>query len=430
MRRASVLAAFAALVTAMAGCTQDDQVLSIDLADDEPVTRTAPAAGEMTISTPAGVSVTLPEGTVSPGARVTVAPVDLRQVPGASAAIGNKAYLLSFEEPPKKAPVVKFSNTLQGPTTASRILGAVPAVRRVSSVEMRPSHAVVVPIRSVAPLSDASFFGFFSGAFQQLQERLGSNWFASPSAPVTFPDVTGQFQGLLKQFRRISVHLFSPWNDLSFLQSLNFQQSIDEGFQSSSDQGCDEDPSACNFLIFTIEMVTTPLGEPVDLDEEAVLYPLIPEGRSSASFGLVCAGFDAGDEVETCGFENVDVRASQTLLDRYAGSGVAIKYIAAVATLHEDGTAEGLVEYDVALRVPMGAGITGYAMKDSLDITGTWSAVGNRLTIGGYTFTYATPDPDHVILAVDDSVKVKNNDGTERWEPVQAFLKLVRVDTH
>jgi len=429
MRRASVLAAFAALVTAMAGCTQDDQVLSIDLADDEPVTRTAPASGEMTISTPAGVSVTLPEGTVSPGTRVTVAPVDLHQVPGASAAIGTKAYLLSFEEPPKKAPIVKFSNTLQGPTPASRILGAVPAVRRVSSAEAKPSNAVVVPMRSVAPLSDASFFGSFSEAFQQLREWLGSNWFASPSAPVTFPDVTGQLQALLEQYRRISVQLFSPLNDLSFLQSLSFQQSIDEGFQSSN-EGCEEDPSACNFLIFTVEVVTTPLGEPVDLDEEAVLYPLIPEGRSSASFGLVCAGFDVGDEVETCGFENVDVRASQTLLDRYAGSGVAIKYIAAVATLHEDGTAEGLVEYDVALRVPMGAGITGYAMKDSLDLKGTWSADGNRLTIGKQTFTYATLDPDHVILTVADSVKVKHNNGTESWEPVQAFLKLVRLDTN
>jgi len=430
MRRASVLAAFAAVVTAMAGCTQDDQVLSIDLADDEPVTRTAPAAGEMTISTPAGISVTLPEGTVSPGTRVTVAPVDLHQIPGASAAIGSNAYLLSFEEPPKKAPVVKFSNTLQGPTTASRILGAVPAVRRVSSTEARPSSAVVVPVRSVAPLSDASFFGSFSEAFQQLQDWLGSNWFASPSAPVTFPDITGQLQVLLEQYRRISVQLFSPLNDLSYLQSLNFQQSIDEGFQSSTNEGCEEDPSACNFLIFTVEVVTTPLGEPVDLDEEAVLYPLIPEGRSRASFGLVCAGFDVGGEVETCGFENVDVRASQTLLDRYPGSGVAIKYIAAVATLHEDGTAEGLVEYDVALRVPMGAGITGYAMSDSLDLEGTWSAVGNRLTIGEYTFTYATLDPDHVILAVEDSVKVKHNDGTESWEPVQAFLKLVRRDTH
>lgn len=55
---------------------------------------------------------------------------------------------------------------------------------------------------------------------------------------------------------------------------------------------------------------------------------------------------------------------------------------------------------------------------------------GNKIIIGGHTFYYGTPDPDHVILAVSDSVKIKDNDGTESWEPVEAFLKLPRMSTN
>lgn len=446
MRSASGLVAFAAIVAAMSGCTQEDQVLSFKLADDEPVTRTVPASGEVTISTPAGMSVTLPEGTVTPGTKVTAQLVDASKIAGVPDMAGNVAFLLSFEEPPKKDPVVTFTNTFNGSITALQLLSAVPAAIRVSTDGPAPSGTIVVPSWSVAPgHGDYSpvgpeFPSFFGDKITKLIGGVLSTVFGI-SAPTQFSFDESSFLSALEEhlknsgYRRVGG-LFglyaNPNVPIPYVPKISQVLSL-KSMPSSALETCDEVPSPCNLLIITINAGASPLGALVDPssdEQSAVLYPLIPEGASSASFGLVCTGVPVGGNIDTCGPEVVDVRASQKLLDRYAGSLVAIKYFAGVATLRADGTGNGLLMYDVALRVPMAAGVAGYAVEDSLDLNGNWSVDGNRITVAGHTFTYATPAPDYAILSVDDSVKVKNNDGTESWERVQAHLKLERIVTH
>ena len=105
----------------------------------------------------------------------------------------------------------------------------------------------------------------------------------------------------------------------------------------------------------------------------------------------------------------------------------AVKYIAAGVTLRSDGTAAGQVEYDVAVRVPLASGIAGYALNDTHDFTGTWSASGDSIHVGGRSYRYATPDPETVILLFEDTVELRNNAGTKSREPVQIYLKLHRI---
>jgi len=435
MRRASVLAAFAALVTAMAGCTQDDQVLSIDLADDEPVTRTAPAAGEMTISTPAGISVTLPEGAVPAGTKVTVARIDPRDIAGLPATGADAAYLLTFDRPPTKAPRVSFKSTLRGTVALSDVIAAVPVVLPVSNGAAASLGPAAAPAWSVVPAASPT-----QPRANDLPSYIG--WFVDPPSDDLlphFPDITA-FTTPPVDFSSLpsgQYNAIRPWFDIDSLfnditvNNPSFQQTTSNDLESNFEQlllrySCVEAIDACAFVIVTMPLGNTPFATPYPEPME-IAHPIIPEGQSSATFALACTGVAWNEETPTCGGDVLDARASRTLLDRYKGAIAAVNFIAAYATLHDDGVVEGTIRYDLALRVPTASGVHGYPLADSLDVTGRWSVDGDRITVGGYTFNYATPDPDYLVLAVADSVKMKHNDGTESWEPVQVHLKLWRV---
>lgn len=384
MRSASVLVAGAAMVAVLCGCSQEDQVLTIDLASDEPVTRTVPASGEMTISSPAGISVTLPEGSVEPGTKVTVTPVDPRQVEGLPPTTGEAGFVLSFDRAPKGSPRVTFTNRLKGEVPLPDLVAAVPVFPGLNPNALNKLVWLLDRVSATFP-----------------QDPLTSLTLLPPVLPSgIFPNKT------LRDYPTF----FYP----SFTQ------------QGTPQPGACEETDPCDLLITTTTPGYTLFYElyPGSLE---VAHPIIPEGRSSATFSLVCTGIEVDEEVIQCGHEVIDLRGSRTLLERYPGAVAVTALISANATLHADGTAEGSIQYDVALRVPMASGITGYALADSLDVTGQWSVDGDRITIGGYTFLYGTPDPDHFVLALSDSVKIKHNDGRETWEPVQAFLKLTRL---
>lgn len=434
MRRVAFMATVAIIVAAMSGCTQDDQVLAIDLTDDQPVTRTVPASGEMTISTPAGLSVTLPEGTVSPGTQVTAQLVDPKQIAGLPPEVASdEAFLLTFDEPPKKAPVVSFRNTLRGPATAMQLLSAIPVAVSVASNGQAPSGSIVVPSWSVAPANDASDD---QAMIQEIVNRLKNQSRPDVSGRTQFPlPILDEIRHLVGDFADSeSGDPHSPVDDPEIIPS-GFTMSIEQ-FLAATGQDldgyepgptCDDDPYACMFLYMTMATGSTPLRQASE-SPGGEIHRLIPEGMSSVSYGLVCTGIRWwGELVAKCDYGNVDARGSEKLIERYSGSIVAVNYVLVFMTLQADGTSSGMVHYDGALRVPMASGVTGYAVADSLNLSGTWSVAGDQITLGDYTFDFATPEPDELILTVSDSVKIKHNDGTESWEPVQVHMKLRRT---
>jgi len=423
MRSASVLVAGAAMVAVLCGCSQEDQVLTIDLASDEPVTRTVPASGEMTISSPAGISVTLPEGSVEPGTKVTVTPVDPRQVEGLPPTTGEAGFVLSFDRAPKGSPRVTFTNRLKGEVPLPDLVAAVPVMLPVTNGASPSLGPGAAPVWSVAPALAATrptpnyvmFPGLDPNALNKLVSLLDRVSATFPQDPHPLTSLT-----LLPPVLPSGIFPNKTLRDYPTVFYPGFTQ------LGTPQPGACEETDPCDLLITTTTPGYTLFYElyPGSLE---VAHPIIPEGRSSATFSLVCTGIEVDEEVIQCGHEVIDLRGSRTLLERYPGAVAVTALISANATLHADGTAEGSIQYDVALRVPMASGITGYALADSLDVTGQWSVDGDRITIGGYTFLYGTPDPDHFVLALSDSVKIKHNDGRETWEPVQAFLKLTRL---
>ncbi|MEX2584264.1 MAG: hypothetical protein WD766_13410, partial [Gemmatimonadota bacterium] len=122
----------------------------------------------------------------------------------------------------------------------------------------------------------------------------------------------------------------------------------------------------------------------------------------------------------------VDIRASAELIARHPKSVVAPAHLGARVILHADGSADGGVEFDIALRSVLESGVVAEDFHDSVDFSGSWSATGRRLTLADRTFDFATPDANTLILTVDDSVRVSNSDGSSSWEKVQVNLKLSR----
>lgn len=104
MRGRSFVAAAAAVVAALAGCTQDDQELPVGLQDGSPVTRTVPSSGDMTISTASGLSMTPSEGALPAGSRVAVARIELQGIAGGPVPAGGPLYPIGFEEAPAGPP--------------------------------------------------------------------------------------------------------------------------------------------------------------------------------------------------------------------------------------------------------------------------------------------------------------------------------------
>lgn len=431
MRAYVGVASIAAVALLAAGCSQDDQDLPFSLVDHQPVTRTVPASGEMRITSPEGLSVTFPEGSLPPGSQVTVTPVDPREISGVPELAGEVAFLLSFDAPLSKAPTVTYSSAFREPVTATRLLRTVPVLIRVDGTDAAPASRMNL----LPPISTGD--DEWDNELGSLAEAIAFLNYIMKIGIDGFLGLLGfdyrQFVNLLEDCLAKGEELFDVLPECVDTQLFEDATAQFEAKKAQAD-ACNGPhcPPMNDLLVGLINTRFSTLGSPVDLDalRGADSHPLIPPGQSSATFVLMCTGVTWGEGILRCGEENVDARASQVLLDRYAGSIMAINHIIALATLNADGTARGEIQYDAALRVPMASGISGYPVADTLDLTGNWSVEGNRITVAGYTFAFSVPDEKTLILTVDDSVKVKHNGGGESWEHVQAHLKLSRMTHH
>lgn len=453
MRRRMALIAAALSAAALAACVQDDQKLPFSLEDDRPVTRTVPTSGDLTISTPAGLSMTLPEGAVSPGSEVTIARIDVPDLTGGPELVGNSIYVIGFDEVPQKDPVVTFTATLEKEYTAGELIGMVPVVVRAGS------GGGATFSKGRAPAGQARFDqSDVRRRLKRIQSGLAGIDLAGqfqdpPDGQGTVDDLVQQV--LQQQQELLNQHGGPPFQGpppliiryVTAPESFGLlatstgsenswqEQDAQEWLALYLDKIQNQNPNGnapakpAQYVVYPTTVATLAVG-PLPAPGTSiggVDYPLIPDGHTSATFELVCTGVEVDEEIAVCDHGGLDIRAGAELLKRFPATLLAVKYIAAGVTLRSDGTAAGQVEYDVAVRAPLASGITGYALNDTHDFTGTWSASGDSIHVGGRSYRYATPDPETVILLIEDTVKLENNDGTKSREPVQIYLKLHRI---
>lgn len=450
-RRITLLAALAVLVA----CSQEDQALPFESEPGKPVTSTM-GSGNTTVSTPDGISLTVPAGALPAGTEITVVKLDRtvgQELPGA---VGD-AYIVGFDGVPTSGPSISFSSTLDQEATAGQIVGMVPVVMRVGSPGTSPAgnlsasrfRSPPVARADVAGTSAQKKFealveaGIFSGS-ATIQDDMTRHQFAyiiaqlqdldttPPAIPPLFEDATDPWylEAIMQANAASFTSSFNPGvlntsDVLSYLDVLAERIDV-EGIEAFSEYIAN---GGSVYMISNFLPASLPAYEITDLpSSDTASNRLIPSGSSSATFTLLCTGIQwpGTSDVPTCSENTVDVRVGPELLSRFPVSVVVPNYLFGHMTLDLDGSASGQVEYEAYLRSALSSGITGVGRKGSFDLDGTWSVSGDTITFGDYSFLYTIPDAESLILSISDSVQIEDNDGTKSWQPVQANVKLTR----
>lgn len=455
-RRLTLLAALAVLVA----CSQEDQSLPFQPEPSEPVTRTM-GSGNTTVSSPDGISITVPAGALPTGTSITVAKLNQSVAASVPGAVGD-AFLVGFGDAPSSDPSLSFSFALSEDATAGQLVGMVPVVLRVGGSGAAPSGNLGVSKLVSRPITGGAASGMTD--LEKLNALKEAGIFDSFGGDATTSEDISRSQAAMILSKLLAIAddppasppLFTDpdgesWYEqyLAATKSAILESSFDPAFFDLTREDIShfielalEDPeyreafasylSGSNGYAFLITYVDPAVLSAYGMTEfpsnDESSYPLIPVGSSSATFTLLCTGikWPSVDDVSVCSENNIDVRVGSELLKRYPASVFVPHYLLGEMTLGTDGSATGRVEYEVFLRSALSSGITGAGREGSFDLSGSWSARGDTITIGGHDFLYATPDDSTLILSVSDSVKIQNNDGSKSWEPVQVNVKLAR----
>lgn len=449
-RRITLLAALVVL----GGCSQDDQDLPFESQPSKPVTSTM-GSGNTTVSSPDGISLTVPAGALPAGTRITVAKLDRTAAEELPGAVGD-VYLVGFDNVPTSDPSISFSSTLGQGVTAGQLVGMVPVVMRVASPgapagnlttsrsvahqRVRAEVASTTAEEKFEALKAAGIFDGVDGG-ASIQDDMTRAQFGRISALLAGLDATLESPPVFSAVPPASwyTEYIEAAKGVGLLSGLGFDQSysvlrdltfsFDFPFANVGATRDDLVSTAYAYVVADFLPSTLPTYEILATPWRGTTSsPLIPSGSSSASFSLLCTAIQWPDasEIPTCSENTIDVRVSPELLSRFATSVVVPNYLQATVTLLSNGTATGEVKYETYLRSALSSGITGVGRKGDLDLNGSWSAAGDTITIGGHDFLYSTPDDSSLVLSVSDSVKLENNDGSESWEPVKVNVKLTR----
>jgi hypothetical protein len=458
-RRITLLAA----VVVLGACSQEDQTLPFESEPGKPVTSTM-GSGSTTISTPDGISLTMPAGALPAGTEITVAKLDRTAGESIPGAVGD-VYLIGFDGVPTSDPSISFSSTLGEEATAGQLVGMVPVVLRVAAPGTTPagnltasrfvSHMGVQADAAETSaqakfdaLMQAGIFDGFNGS-ATIQDGMNRQQFASvisnilaldlesPTPPL-FTDLGGDDWASSYISAATGAGFVSGLNSGTFepffagmSAILDVLGSNSGAFSAAYLQPFREYASGGGsvFLITTFGPSIIPAYPIVALPaHDSASNRIIPGSSTSATFTLVCTGIQwpSAEDVPTCSENTIDVRVGSELLSRFPASVIVPNYLLAEMTLDADGSATGNVEYETFLRSALSSGITGVGRKGSLDLDGSWSVNGDTITIGGHDFLYTVPDSESLILSVSDSIKLENNDGTDSWQPVKVNVKLAR----
>jgi len=454
-RRLTLLAALPVL----AACSQEGQKLPFQPEPNEPVT-SAMGSGNTTISTPDGISVTVPAGALPAGTHITVARLQqtVDDVPGAVGA----AYLVGFEGVPSADPSISFSTTLSQGATAGQLVGMVPLVLRIGTPEAAGAgYRVASGFRRGRVARDGGYDASVEEKFERLKESGIFDGFMGSASTKDVPSAA-DMTALAAKLQQLAIA--SPVPAPALFEGASSHGWYSTYIEAVASAGLTSfldiyhDRSVFGGLPATLDEATMPpelrelIAAYLSSEGSAYLithvdpkvlaaflltdfpandessYPLIPSGSTSATFTLLCTGIQwpTADDVPVCSENTIDIRVSAELLKRYPASAFVPNYLMAQATLGAGGSATGQVSYKVHLRSALRSGIAGASKEGSFDLDGSWSARGDTLTIGGHDFLYATPDASTLILSVSDSVQVENNAGDKSWEPVRVNVKLAR----
>lgn len=442
------------MLAVLAACSQKDQRVPLEPESNAPVTSVI-GSGSTTISTPSGLSMTVPDGALPTGTEIAVVKLDQSETQSVPGSVGD-AYLVGFDGVTTMDPSIAFSFTPSENTTAGQLVGMVPLVLRVGSPGT--TATALTASRLAAPSSVRADVSSTS-AEEKLQLMLAAGIFDGMAGSATItgglddPSLAAilQLVGSPPPSPPIFADLPSDSWDSGYLDAMNaagLTGFLDSNPESpifgqlpaimdlpSGDAGINElfgsyiSDGGSAYLITQVTPTTLRtygLAELPPNDPES--HPLIPVGDLSATFTLACTGIQwpGADGVPSCSEDDIDVRAGAELLSRYPATVVVPNYLLASVTLGGDGLATGQVEYETYLRSALASGITGVGREGSFELDGTWSVSGDTITIGDHRFAYTVPDAQSLILSISDSVQVENNDGTESWQPIQANVKMVR----
>ncbi len=450
----------AAALLVLAGCSQTDQKLPFELESAAPVMRTM-GSGPTVISTPSGFSMTVPGGALPAGSGILVARLDNKAHLSGGPATAGDIYLIGFEGMPQRDPAIEFSVGLNQETTAGRLIGLVPIVARVQT-QGQPASANLIPsgrAASQASATDATaaermnglrMDGTFQGVMGHgnlgeqitraemvtvLIRAFGSDANASLAGkgppPFAAPANNSWFDEYIAAAKGLFASSPAPAADTDWWTSRIPAPGGGSGGMISRaflDSLPDSWPDRSNFyLVSTAFASYVPVLPPHTGQGTAPSHPLLPTGATSATFELVCTAIDwPGAGLPLCDGKVIDVRAGKELLDRFPASVVVPNYLSGEVTLQLGGVATGSLAYGFFLRTALATGITGLGLEDEFDLAGTWSVSGDTLRVGGQRFQYSTPDAGSLVIAVSDSVRIKDKGGADSWQQVQAYLKLRR----
>ena len=376
MRR--ILLPLALLIAA--GCEQEAQLLPFDTTDFQPVTRTI-GSGATTITSPAGVSVTIPEGVAPAGTTVTLNAADTPPPLPAGVERVGESYLLEFSAPVAPELEVELRVSTEGLTQAD-LVKAIPVLVPLSGGPNLSMAAAQAP--GDLPWFGSSIFGW--------------------EAPVSF-----------FQFQTVSLIPTFLSSVFSFIRPFDrFDDDLLGG-------------------VFGISTVIGPFGT----FTACVEGPDNSCGNSSgggttASLGdgswqFSCSSTTAG--ATTCEDSGLSFEASQELLDRYPDAGAGAEYIDARMTL-AGGNAQVTVDYDVAVRAPVGATFTGKRYAGEFTHSGPFTMTPatpeepGTLTFAGRTYRYELSPSGALTLLVEETLDLANADGSSTAATVRARVPL------
>jgi hypothetical protein len=458
----------AAALAALAGCSQSDQKLPFEFESTAPVVRTM-GAGATVVSTPAGLSMTMPAGALPAGSGMMLAKLDRQAHLAGGPPLAGDLYLIGFEGAPRLDPGIEFSFAMDQATTAGGLVGLVPVIFRVpvpgrgqgAVANLRPAgtasfqsdggagddaqskfeallaagifHGIDGAGDVNAGVSGARLAGIISNLFDTSRE-------ARPTS--TFTDLpSGHWSaGYIEALTGLNGSIEPRYDDVgrdprmrnlllnSFISGL---QGLGPGSRGTIDSVQNSWSDGAHFYAISAMLLShVPVRprypEPVGGTPSS--HPLIPLGATSATFELICTAIEwpSAAELPLCDGKVIDVRAGEELLERFPASVVVPNYLRGKVMLQLGGLAAGSLEYDLFLRTVLATGITGLELEDDLALAGTWSASGDTLTIGGHRFQYSVPDANSLVLVITDSVRIKDRGGAESWQRLQAHLKLRR----
>jgi hypothetical protein len=457
----------AMVLVALTGCTQEDQKLPFEFESTAPVVRTV-GSGATVVSTPAGISLSLPAGAVPAGSEIMLAKLDGKaRLSGGSAPVGD-LFLVAFEETPQRDPSIEFSFALNRNVTAGDLVALTPVVFRVEAPGQQPSANLIPAGRGTSQASSAAGYMRADSVFELLMRKRGS--FQGVMTGGTISEMGHRTETVAEMIRNAATasvqheiltatppfeeSAFYPWDDQSFDWAIYLAANSNPSAGGNGGPGLGEwtlsgfqvqdiDPEtreailshfgfenpAARFYVFGtlipsyVLLSGLPSGEGKDPS-----YPLLPSGASSATFELTCVGMKVpgADDLPLCDGEVIDVRAGRELLNRFPASVVVPLYLFGEVTLQSGGAATGSLAYGLGLRTALASNFTGLELEDELDLAGTWSASGATLTVGGQWFQYFTPDAQSLVIAVSDSVRIEDKGGADSWQPIRAYLKLKR----